>query len=90
MIIPLSLHLLLLHVRLDHETHRSEENLANMDVVLTQTEYDKVLVLANGEMLEFDTPAALVHKEDGHYASMLETAELLAEARKQLGERREP
>ena len=33
--------------------------------------YDRVMVMENGEILEFDSPEELVKKKDGHFASLV-------------------
>ncbi len=38
----------------------------------TITEYDKILVLGNGEVLEFGSPAELLRLEKGHFKVMVE------------------
>ena len=35
--------------------------------------YDKILVLSDGKVVEFDTPAALLGKGCGHFYDMVET-----------------
>ena len=36
----------------------------------TVLDYDRILVLGGGEILEFDTPAALINKRDGVFREM--------------------
>lgn len=36
----------------------------------TVIEYDRILVLSHGRIVEFDTPAALLRKPGGTFASM--------------------
>ena len=33
--------------------------------------YDRVMVMDSGEILEFDSPAELMKKEEGHFASLV-------------------
>ncbi|KAH6957806.1 P-loop containing nucleoside triphosphate hydrolase protein [Ilyonectria sp. MPI-CAGE-AT-0026] len=43
--------------------------------------YDKVMVMNNGKVVEYDSPAALIARDDGFYSSMLAEAGLLDDAR---------
>lgn len=48
-------------------------------------DYDKVLVLDQGQIVALDTPTALVARNDEHYSSMLADAGLLDYAKITLG-----
>lgn len=37
----------------------------------TIIQYDKLLVLSDGKLMEFDTPAALIQKEGGYFRSLV-------------------
>ncbi len=37
----------------------------------TIIQYDKIIVLSNGEIVEFDTPLNLMDKEDGAFAKLI-------------------
>lgn len=39
------------------------------------------MVMNNGKVVEFDSPAALIARDDGFYSSMLAEAGLLGDAR---------
>lgn len=58
----------------------------------TIIDYDKVLVLENGEVVEYDDPWELIRKEEGSFRAMCETSgdfdTLLELARKSWHERR--
>eukprot|EP00931_Biecheleriopsis_adriatica_P020416 TRINITY_DN13651_c0_g1_i2.p1 TRINITY_DN13651_c0_g1~~TRINITY_DN13651_c0_g1_i2.p1 ORF type:complete len:1291 (+),score=188.31 TRINITY_DN13651_c0_g1_i2:115-3987(+) len=43
----------------------------------TIADYEKILVLSFGQVVEYDSPQALVAKPDGHFRSMMQDAQLL-------------
>lgn len=45
----------------------------------TIIDYDRLLVLDNGELAEFDTPLNLIHRADGIFRSMCMKGGMLAE-----------
>ncbi|KZT01394.1 uncharacterized protein LAESUDRAFT_739182 [Laetiporus sulphureus 93-53] len=63
--------------KLDDEIQRTIREVFTGAIVITIAhrlktvlDYDRVLVMGNGEILEFDTPKALISKEDGAFSGM--------------------